>query len=101
MECEAEKAALAAAPHERPDVEEGRRQDVAAFEDDDLSALQRQKDACVPGVRDRGGLQEPGRESLESDFRRRLAESARRERRQCEPEKSRELPIDREFLPAG
>lgn len=101
MEREAEKAALAAAPHQRPDVEERRRQDVAAVEDDDLSALQRQEDARVPGVRDRRRLQEPGREGLESDFRRRLAESARSKRRQGEPEKSRERPIDRESLPAG
>ena len=101
MERQAEKAALAAAPHQRPDVEEGCRQDLAPFEDDDLSALQGQKDARVPGVRDRRRLQEPGREGLESDFRRRLTESARRERRQGEPEKSRERPIYRESLPAG
>jgi hypothetical protein len=81
MEREAEKAALAAAPYERSDVQEGWSQDPVSFEDDDLSALQRQKDARVAGVRDRRGLQEPGREGLESDFRRRLAESARRERR--------------------
>jgi len=83
------------------DVEEGCLPRAVAVEDDDLSALQRQEDARVSGVRDGGRLREARREGLESDLGRRLAESARRERRQCEPEKSRELPIDREFLPPG
>jgi hypothetical protein len=86
MEREAEKAALPAAPHERSDVEEGGRPHAVALERDDLSVLQRQEDARVSCVGDRRGLREPRREGLESDIRRRLASSARRDRRQSEPE---------------
>jgi hypothetical protein len=101
MKREAEQAALAAAPHQRTDVEKRRGKRATAREHDDLPALQRHEEARVAGVRDRGRLNEARREGLESDLRRRLGASARRKRRQREPEKSRELPIDREFLPAG
>ena len=101
MKREAEQAALAAAPHQRTDVEKRRGKHATALEHDDLPTLQRQEEASVPGVRYRGRLSEARREGLESDLRRRLGASVRRERRQREPEKSRELPIDREYLPAG
>jgi hypothetical protein len=101
VEREAEEPPLPAAADERLDVQERRRKDVAAVEDDDLPALQGQEDARVCGVRDRGRLREPGRERLERDFGRRLGSSARRERRQDKPENRRDLPIDREVLPAG
>ena len=76
MEREAEEPALPAAADERRDVQERRRKNVAAVEDDDLPPLQGQEDARVSGMRDRGRLREPGRERLESDLGRALSADA-------------------------
>ena len=100
MERKAEETPLPAASDERLDVQERRRKDLVAVEDDDLSALQGQEDARVTGVRDRGRLREPRGEGLERDLGRRLGSSTRREDRQGKPENRRDLPIDREVLPA-
>jgi hypothetical protein len=100
VEREAEEPALPAASDERLDVQEGGGKDASTVEDDDLPALQGQEDARVCGVRDRGRLREARREGLERYLGQPLGSSARRKRRQSKPEKSRELRIDREVLPA-
>jgi hypothetical protein len=101
VEREAEEPALPAASDERLDVQEGGGKDASTVEDDDLAALQGQEDARVSGLRDRGRLREARGEGFESDLGRRLGSSARRESRQCQPEKSPDLPMDREVLPAA
>ena len=69
MEGGREQALLAAAAHERVDVQEGGRQDRGAVVDADLSALLREEQAAaaVARVRDRDHAGEAGREGLERE----------------------------------
>jgi hypothetical protein len=93
VEGEAEQASLAAAPHERRDVEERRRPDGTVLEDDDAAALKREKETRVARVSDGGRLREAGDERLERDLGDALGARAPRGRKKANCEKCREKTV--------